>query len=241
MAGGGRRSGAGGARVPRALAAGGGADTLHPHLAVPRGCSLPAGYRFWARSAKRMDLESPPQNPPESTFLQVVAKNSRRITLGEERDARKARRSEARLRLVLHSGGRRRDATQLPREGPGCTKKRGRPPAKGVKWKTHSAGKQLRSQAHPHPEPCNPAPAPARFSILCPALEAGPPAPGTGWGQKGEQRAVRRLAQTAHLEMSGSPSCAPGSERGSCALPSRVGAPPPPTLICRHHPRWCSK
>ena len=151
VAGGGRRSRAGGARVPRALAAGGGADTLHPHLAVPRGCSLPAGYRFWARSAKRMDLESPPQNPPKSTFLQVVAKNSRRITLGEERDARKARRSEARLRLVLHSGGRRRDATQLPREGPERTKKRGRPPAKGVKWKTHSAGKQPRSQAHPPP------------------------------------------------------------------------------------------
>ena len=201
MAGGGRRSRAGGARVPRALAAGGGADTLHPHLAVPRGCSLPAGYRFWERSAKRMDLESPPQNPPKSTFLQVVAKNSRRITLGEERDARKARRSEARLRLVLHSGGRRRDATQLPREGPGCTKKRGRPPAKGVKWKTHSAGKQPRSQAHPPPRALQPRSSPLLH-----------PMPGSGSRPSGSRDRLGPEGGAARSPPAGSES-APGDVR----------------------------
>lgn len=140
---------------------------------------------------------------PKSTFLQVVAKNSRRITLGEERDARKARRSEARLRLVLHSGGRRRDATQLPREGPGCTKKRGRPPAKGVKWKTHSAGKQPRSQAHPPPRALRPR------SSSRPLLH---PMPGSGSRPSGSRDRLGPEGGAARSPPAGSES-APGDVR----------------------------
>lgn len=63
-----------------------------------------------------------------------------------------------------------------------------------------------RAEHTSHPAPCIPALAPARFSIpfFFAGSGSGPPAPGTGRGQKGEQRAVGHLARRAHLETPGS-------------------------------------
>lgn len=64
-------------------------------------------------------------------------------------------------------------------------------------------------------------------------------AAGTDWGQKRALRAISRRARREHLESSGSASV-PGLRVRVYALPPRVGAPPPLTFVCRHHPR-CSK
>ena len=74
-------------------------------LAIRCSCSVLAGFRLWERSAKRVDVEWPPQNPPQSIFLQVVDKNSRRIMLGEERDAREARQGNVWSCTVKGGGG----------------------------------------------------------------------------------------------------------------------------------------
>lgn len=143
---------------------------------VPRGCSLAAGYRFWERSAKRMDSESPPQNPPRSTFLQVVDKNSRRITLGEERDARQARRGEA------TSGPAQWRAEE------GCNPAPGRGAWVHGEARTSASGGGEVEDAPLRRTPAEPSaphtrrPATSR-RLLYPM--PGPPAPGTGWGQKG--------------------------------------------------------
>lgn len=123
---GGRRSRAVGTQVSRPLASRGGGGALRscwiPGL-NPCGCSLLARDRFWERSAKRVDLNLPLQNPPKSILVQVMDKNSRRITLGEERDSRKGRQGYDWSCKVGCRGGK--DATLLPREGPGYGRKRG--------------------------------------------------------------------------------------------------------------------
>lgn len=171
--------------------------------AAPCGCSLLARDRFWERSAKAVDLDSPLRIPPESILVQVVDKNSRRITLGEERDSRKGRQGyDWSSKVGCRGGGMqpfsRERGLGVRGSADACRVESGR-------CETHSAAT---SEERSTPHPTRPASRLRSPPLLHPIQGSRSRRSGSRgrWGRKREQRqrAVCLPVPKAHLKTSGS-------------------------------------
>lgn len=209
--------------------------------AAPWGC--PAASKGLLLGAQREDsgfgLASPESpRPAKSILVQVVDKNSRRITLGEERDSRKGRQG---YDWSCKVGCRRGGMKPFSRErGLGEQGSADACRLEPLRCKTHS---DHRGATHtPHSAPCIPAPDPAASpsyprALSKPALrlqgQVGPE------GGAATERGLPPGSESAPADvrlLEG----APLFRAGGYGLLPWVGAPPPLTLnICRHP--WCSK
>lgn len=164
----------------------------HP-LAAPSGCSLLAGDRFWEPAERRdcgFGLGSPESPPPQSLLLQVVDKNSRRVTRGEEQDSRKAGRRYDWSCKVGCGGGKMSPRSR--ERGLGVRGGADARPAESVRCETHGA-RNDRGAEHPAPRARRPGCGSRRFSPASRALEAG--AGGAGRGSRSSARSAAGRGQ----------------------------------------------
>lgn len=158
------------------------------------------------------------QNPPQNASWHKLWIKIARDNAGGRGGARLAQ-GKAGIRLALQSRGQRgRDATLVRETALGVRGSADALPAEEGEMKDVRRRQITAQPSTPHTLRWRPGFS-SRFSVPSPAstagsaLKAGPRVPGTGWDQKGEQRAGCRSAGRAHLERAGSASkLLPGSE-----------------------------